>query len=61
MSRITDYITETRGELKRVTWPSRRQAVGYTIMVVVISVLTALFLSFFDYIFTLGLDRIVLR
>jgi len=61
MSKITDYITETRGELKRVTWPTRAQTVGYTILVILISVFVALFLGLFDYIFTFGLEKVVSR
>jgi len=59
MSKITDYITETRGELKRVSWPTKSQAAGYTVLVILISVFVALFLGLFDYIFTLGLKGIV--
>lgn len=61
MSKVTDYITETKGELKRVTWPTRKQAVGYTVIVILISVFVALTLGLFDYIFTLGLEKIVAR
>ena len=61
MSKITDYITETRGELKRVHWPTRKQATAYTVMVVLISVFVALFLGLFDYLFTIGLEKVVLR
>ena len=61
MSKITDYITETRGGLKRVTWPTRAQTVGYTILVILISVFVALFLGLFDYIFTFGLEKVVSR
>lgn len=61
MSKIADYIIETRGELKRVSWPTRKQTAGYTIIVILISVFVALFLGLFDYIFTLGLQKIVIR
>ncbi|MDB5194747.1 MAG: Protein translocase complex, SecE/Sec61-gamma subunit [Parcubacteria group bacterium] len=61
MSKIGTYITETRGELKRVTWPTKRQALAYTVTVILISVFVALFLGLFDYIFTLGLQKFVLR
>jgi preprotein translocase subunit SecE len=61
MSKLSNYITETRGELKHVNWPTRRQAFAYTVIVILISVFVALFLGLFDYIFTIGLQKIVLR
>lgn len=61
MSKITDYITETRGELKRVSWPTRKQTIAYTVIVILISVFVALFLGLFDYLFTTGLQKFILR
>jgi preprotein translocase subunit SecE len=57
MSRLTQYLRDTRGELKHVSWPTQRQAVIFTILVIVISILIALFLGFFDFVFTTLLDR----
>lgn len=53
------YLKDTRGELHHVAWPTRVQTVIFTILVIVVSVLTALYLGFFDYIFTTGLGKIV--
>lgn len=60
MKRLLDYIKETKGEFAHVTWPSRRQATIFTLVVVVLSLLTAFFLGFFDYIFSLILQKFVL-
>lgn len=60
MSRLIDYIKETREELKHVSWPTRRQAVAFTIGVIVISLLAALYLGFFDFIFSLILKKFIL-
>lgn len=59
MDRITKYFKDTAVELKHVKWPSSAQAVSYTILVVVVSVLVALMLSGFDYLFTQILERFV--
>ena len=48
---IASYIKETKGELKHVNWPTRNEAVLYTVAVIVISVAVAYLLGFFDYIF----------
>lgn len=60
MSKISNYINETRGEMKRVNWPSRKQTINYTLIVIAVSVFTAFFLGLFDYIFTWGLQHTVL-
>ena len=48
---IKTYIDETKGELRHVSWPTRAQAINYTVLVVVISVAMAAYLSIFDGIF----------
>jgi len=35
--KIFDYFKDTRAELKHVNWPTRTQAIGYTIIVIVFS------------------------
>jgi preprotein translocase subunit SecE len=56
---IVDYIKDTKGELTHVSWPTKRQAISYTIAVVIISIVTAFFLGFFDYIFSVGLSKLI--
>lgn len=56
---ITSYIKETKAEMKHVSWPTRKQSVNYTLLVIAISILTAILLGFFDFIFTLGLEKVV--
>ncbi len=45
---ITQYIKETRGELKHVAWPNRKELVTYTISVIVVSIGVAVFLAIVD-------------
>jgi preprotein translocase subunit SecE len=53
MSKLTEYLKETKGELKHVSWPTKNQAVLFTVIVVVFSAVVAIFLGAFDYIFTM--------
>jgi len=46
------YLKETMGEMKYVQWPTQRQTITYTILVVVISIITALYLGLFDFLFS---------
>jgi preprotein translocase SecE subunit len=56
---ITTYIQETREELRRVTWLTRKQALMYTILVIVISGVLGYLLGFFDFIFSSGLTKLL--
>jgi len=49
MSLIT-YLEDTRTELRHVSWPTRNQAIVFTIVVILISLFVSFFLGFFDYL-----------
>lgn len=59
MEKLGHYLKATAAELQRVSWPSRQQATVYTALVIGISVVVALFLSGFDYVFQNLLDFII--
>lgn len=48
---IGKFINETRGELRKVSWPTRREARNLTFVVIVIMVLMAAFLGGLDLVF----------
>ena len=56
---IGDYLKETHGEMKHVSWPTRKQAIGFTVVVIIISLLTAVLLGLFDFVFQTVVDIIV--
>lgn len=58
---LIEYIKDTRGEMKHVSWPTKKQAVLYTTLVVVISVAVALFLGLADFSFSKLLEKIIIR
>ncbi len=58
--KIVEYLKETRGELKHVSWPTRRQTIVFTMVVILISIGVAVFLGFFDFIFAEILRKFVL-
>ena len=61
MSKIIEYLKETRAEFKHVTWPTKMQTIYYTIAVIVVSVFVAYYLGLFDYIFKMGLERLITK
>lgn len=56
---LTDYIKETQVEMRHVTWPTRSQAINYTIVVILISLVVAAILGLFDGIFHSLLAKII--
>ena len=54
------FLREVKVELKKVTWPSRKQAMGSTVVVLVIVTLISLFLGVVDAGLA-GLIRAVLQ
>lgn len=59
--KIVEYIKDTRGEMKHVSWPTRKQSVNYTLLVIGVSVGVAILLAIADYVFSLGLENIILN
>lgn len=59
MSKLTEYLQDTKTELKHVVWPSRNQVFFYTLVVLVLSALVAYYLGFFDFVFSLGLAKLL--
>lgn len=52
MDTILTFIREARAELKKVTWPGKRQLWYSTIVVVVFSLLVSLYLGIVDMLLT---------
>lgn len=48
MSLIT-YLQDTQTELRHVSWPTRSQAIAFTIVVILISLFVSFFLGIFDF------------
>jgi len=54
-----NYLKEVKGELKHVSWPTRKQTIFFTIIVVVLSIVTAVLLGVFDTMFGFILENII--
>ncbi|HUH96054.1 MAG TPA: preprotein translocase subunit SecE [Anaerolineales bacterium] len=49
-SAIQRYVNETAGELRKVSWPTRQEAVQLTIIVLVVMIFMGAFLGLVDLI-----------
>lgn len=60
MSKLSNYIKETRIELKKVTWPTRQETIQYTLAIVISSAAIAVFLGGMDFAFQQILNKFIL-
>jgi preprotein translocase subunit SecE len=54
-TRAVQFLREVKTELKKVTWPTRKQAMGSTLVVIVLVMIISLFLGIVD----MGLSTLV--
>lgn len=47
---LKGFLVETWQELKKVTWPSRRETLGATLVVIILVILTSLYLGLVDMV-----------
>ena len=59
MSKLTNYIKASFEEMKKVTWPTKKETRNYTYLVIAISLAVAAFLGALDFIFTFALELFV--
>ena len=59
MNKVTQYFKDAYGELKKVIWPTKKQTRDYTLIVIGLSLGTALFFALLDYAFDLILSKVI--
>ena len=58
-SRVVKYFREAKMELEKVSWPTRKDTVMYSILVAVISVGTAIVIGALDFGLSQGLEALI--
>lgn len=56
---VKNYFVGSYSEMKKVTWPTKKQTINYSLLVVGMSVGLAILFSVLDYVFGLGLQQII--
>jgi preprotein translocase subunit SecE len=59
LGKLIKYLQESKTELRKVVWPSKRETIIHTLLVIGISLGMGLFFVILDYLFTLGLEKII--
>jgi preprotein translocase subunit SecE len=55
MQKIMLFLNDAKGELKRVTWPSRKQTMASTLVVIIVVFVMAIFFGIIDF----GLAKLI--
>jgi preprotein translocase subunit SecE len=55
------YLQASRAELAKVSWPTRKQTLRLTMMVIVFSFIFAFGLGAVDYVFSTTIQKVILK
>ncbi len=59
MGKLANYIKASAEEMKKVTWPTKKETYRYTILVISISLAVAAFLGGLDFFFNWCLQLVI--
>ncbi len=59
MNKLLNYLKGAKEELAKVVWPTKDTTVKHTLVVIVISLATAIFLGSIDFLFNKVLETII--
>ncbi|OGY23229.1 MAG: preprotein translocase subunit SecE [Candidatus Woykebacteria bacterium RBG_13_40_15] len=61
ISKVFKFLNEVADELKKVTWPTRQEAIKMTFTVIAVSVVVAVFIGSLDFVLTQFISKILTR
>ena len=59
VTRVQEFIQEVYAEFRKVTWPNRQELLNSTVVVIVVTVVLALFLGAVDIVLARVVERIL--
>jgi preprotein translocase subunit SecE len=60
LDKLTNYLKEVKVELKKVNMPTKQETIKYTLIVIGLSLVVAVFLGGLDFIFTFLVSKFLL-
>jgi preprotein translocase subunit SecE len=54
---VREYVSDVRTEMKRVTWPSKQEIYGTTVMVILTTFLFGIYFEICDQVFSLTVTK----
>lgn len=61
MKTIYNFILDAKAELMKVNWPTKKQTINYTLIIIGVSLVVAFFLGGLDYLFGLILKKFIIK
>jgi len=58
LEKMSKFLKEVNAELRKVTWPTKDELIGSTIVVIVVSVILAVFIGVVDRVLTFAVRSI---
>jgi preprotein translocase subunit SecE len=59
INKFSNYIKSSIEEMKKVTWPTKKETYNYTVLVIGISLGVAFFLGALDFVFSSSLQALI--
>ena len=59
MGKFTQYLKDSKAELKKVAWPTKKEVTKHSLTVIGVSVFVAVFLGIVDYLLNLLLEFVI--
>jgi preprotein translocase subunit SecE len=57
--KILQFFREVRVEIKKVTWPTRKETIASTIVVLITTIIIGAFLGIVDFFLSTGVEKIL--
>ena len=58
MNKFVTFLKEVNAELRKVTWPTKEELIGSTIVTIVVSLIMSIFIGFVDRILTFAIKTV---
>lgn len=58
---LAKFVGNIIGELRKVSWPTRQEAINLSLLVVIVSITMGIVLGFLDYGFTQLIQKVFFR
>lgn len=59
IKKLVQYLVDSKNEVKKVTWPTKKEVKQHTVLVIIISLSVALFLGLVDLFLTKIIEQII--
>jgi len=59
-TKLVNFLKDVRVEARKIDWPSRENTIKYSLIVIFICIVTAIYLGLLDFVFAFLLNKFIL-